>query len=220
MPRSLPRANDSVTCPDPAYPRFRALFLSRSRDACQGRRFAARPGARLRRALAPVLALALAGFLAGKSLAADELVGRPRVVDGDTLDFSGQVVRLAGIDSPEVDQTCRADGLAWPCGQEARWAALNRVGRHWVTCVPRARVADGGLTAVCYLAGRGQQDLNAWLVRRGWALAERGAEPGAEPGAAKDYLAEERAAQAEGAGIWRGAFIAPWDWRRGRRLPR
>jgi len=161
------------------------------------------------------LALALAGLLVGEPLAAAELVGRPRVVDGDTLDFSGQVVHLAGIDAPEADQTCRADGLSWPCGQEARWAALNRVGRHWVTCVPRAaRAADGSVTAVCYLAGRGQQDLNAWLVRRGWALAE----PGAEPESSKGYLAEERAAQAEGAGIWRGAFIAPWDWRRGRRL--
>lgn len=154
------------------------------------------------------LALALGTTPAGAQQA--EIVGRPRVIDVDTLDFSGRIVRLFGIDGPELDQTCRKDGLAWSCGTEARWAALNRISPHWVTCVEKARNPDGSVRAVCYLAGVGQHDLNAWLVSEGWALADRAAAP--------DYGAAEERARSARKGLWRGEFIAPWEWRRGRRL--
>ncbi len=140
------------------------------------------------------------------------IVGRPGVVDADTLDFAGRRVDLSGVDGPELEQTCGAGDTQWNCGLEARWALLNRLGRHWVTCVPEAMPreapGDGARPAVCYLAGVGQLDVAAWMVAQGWALAERGA------GSA--YLAEETAAQKSGKGLWRGVFTAPWDWRRSR----
>jgi len=143
--------------------------------------------------------------------AAEEIAGRPRVVDGDTLDFAGRVVRLYGIDAPELDQSCRAAGRDWPCGLEARWAALNRLSPHWVTCVPRGHDATGTERAVCYLAGIGQHDLGAWLLRQGWAVAEPDAEPA--------YAEAQSAAKAAAIGLWRGSFIAPWAWRLGQRNP-
>ncbi|MEE8188583.1 MAG: thermonuclease family protein [Kiloniellales bacterium] len=156
------------------------------------------------------IALILAFGLAPGPVEAGQLVGKPSVVDGDTLDFSGQAVDLYGIDAPEVEQNCHADGQSWPCGREARWAAINRISPHWVTCVERGRGADGSMTAVCYLAGVGQYDVAAWLVERGWALADRRV--------SQDYVTQERAAQAAGAGLWRGRFVPPWDWRQGKRL--
>jgi len=150
--------------------------------------------------LAPSMRPALAG----------EIVGRPAVIDGDTLDFSGRIVRLYGIDAPELEQSCRAAGRTWPCGKEARWAAINRIHPHWVTCVEKGRAPDRAILAVCYLAGIGQHDLNAWLVREGWALAGHGAAPG--------YAEQEAAARAAGKGLWRGQFVAPGDWRQGKRL--
>ncbi|MHA1599285.1 MAG: thermonuclease family protein [Alphaproteobacteria bacterium] len=141
---------------------------------------------------------------------AEEIVGKPRVVDGDTLDFSGRLVRLFGIDALEIDQTCGADGLYWACGKEAHWAALNRISPHWVTCVVRTQTSDGTTLAVCYLAGAGQFDLNAWLVEKGWAFADRDA--------TEDYVAAEDAARGAGRGLWRGTFVTPWEWRDGRRL--
>lgn len=150
------------------------------------------------------------GALAAGAVSAGDIVGRPRVVDGDTLDFAGQTVRLYGIDAPEAEQTCRAGTRTWPCGKEARWAAINRVSPHWVTCVERERSPDGGVAAVCYLAGVGQHELNAWLVAEGWALADRAV--------SQDYVALEDAARSARKGLWRGAFVPPWDWRHGRRL--
>lgn len=167
-------------------------------------------GRRPARAVAGLAAaLALLAALGGHAGAA-EIVGKPRVIDGDTLDFSGRIVRLFGIDAPEIEQTCRAAGRAWPCGKEARWAAINRVSPHWVTCVEKGQGSDGVALATCYLAGAGQWDFNAWMVAQGWALADRRAGAG--------YLAEEQAARSAGRGLWRGAFVPPWEWRRGRRL--
>ena len=141
-----------------------------------------------------------------------QIVGRPEVIDGDTLDFAGQRVNLSGIDGPELEQTCGAGAGLWSCGLEARWALLNRVGRHWVTCVSEGESAGapeaGNRVAVCYLAGVGQKDVAAWLVAQGWALAQ--------PEPASAYQAEEAAARKSGKGLWRGGFTAPWDWRRKR----
>ena len=62
--------------------------------------------------------------------------------------------------------------------------------------------------AVCRYGG---EDLNAWMVSQGWALAYRRY--------AQDYVDEEAGAKAARVGIWRGDFVPPWDWRRGKRLP-
>jgi endonuclease YncB( thermonuclease family) len=148
------------------------------------------------------------GLGAGQAGAA-EIVGRPRVVDGDSLTFAGRLVHLWGVDAPERKQTCGSPSGPWPCGEEARWALLNRVSPHWVTCVEMGEAADGAVQARCYLAGVGQQEVNAWLVAEGWALADRAVTDA--------YVAEEHKAQAAGKGLWRGAFEAPWDWRRDKR---
>ncbi len=166
-----------------------------------------RCGARL--ALLAVLTLAVIGSQS-RPAQAGEIVGRPRVIDAGRLDFSGRVVRLYGIDAPALAQGCRANGQSWPCGKEARWAAINRIHPHWVTCIEKGRAPDGAVLAVCYLAGVGQHDLNAWLVTEGWALAA--------PGNSDAYAAPEAAARAAGKGLWRGEFVPPAAWRQGQRL--
>jgi endonuclease YncB( thermonuclease family) len=171
----------------------------------------------MKRKRIPAICLAAAVTLGVSGLAAwaEEIVGKPRVVDADTLDFSGRLVRLFGIDALEIDQVCGSGGGTWPCGKEARWAALDRLSPHWVTCVAESTstgdlTAEGMTAAVCYLAGAGQLDLNAWLVEQGWALADRDATDA--------YVAAEDAARRAGRGLWRGTFVPPWEWRAGRRL--
>ena len=137
----------------------------------------------------------------------EDLSGRAVVIDGDTIDVAGSRIRLYGIDAPESKQTCRAEGQRWACGEQATRALTDRIGSKTVQCEERDRDSFGRIVAVCQLAG---QDLNAWLVAQGWALAYREF--------SEAYVAEEAAAEVAGLGIWRGAFVAPWEWRRGVRL--
>ena len=136
-----------------------------------------------------------------------ELAGRATVADGDTLTIAGERVRLHGIDAPESEQTCLARGERWRCGQAATEALAKRIAGRRIVCTERDRDRYGRIVAVCHAGGR---DVNAWMVMQGHALAYRKY--------SSAYAGQERAAKAARRGLWRGAFVAPWDWRRGDRL--
>jgi endonuclease YncB( thermonuclease family) len=139
-----------------------------------------------------------------------DVTGMPRVIDGDTIAFGNQRVRLHGIDAPESRQYCLARVAyhtsaweeRWNCGEEATFALAYEVGDHWVRCEEKDIDRYGRIVAICYV---GPYDLNALMVRKGWALAYRQY--------SKDYIDEEATAKAAGAGIWRGDFTPPWKWR-------
>ena len=57
-----------------------------------------------------VFKLALVAFLLATSPAlAETVTGTPRIVDGDTLEISGTMIRLHGVDAPEVSQPAGRD---------------------------------------------------------------------------------------------------------------
>ena len=128
-----------------------------------------------------------------------------RVIDADTVGVDGVRWRLHGIDAPESRQTCRAWGRTWDCGAAATEALMSRAAG--LSCEGSGTDRYGRSIGVCSSGG---EDLNAWLVANGWALAWRQY--------AEDYADEEEEARANGRGIHAGAYVAPWDWRRGERL--
>lgn len=135
------------------------------------------------------------------------LQGPARTVDGDTLDMGGVRVRLYGIDAPETAQSCRLEGRRWPCGRYATQALRSQIGNREVTCEERGRDSYSRLVAACSVGGR---DLSAWMIGEGWALAYRQY--------SLAYMAEESRARAARRGVWQGEFVAPHEWRKGRRL--
>lgn len=137
---------------------------------------------------------------------AETLSGRPSVIDGDTLELHGTRIRLHGIDAPESRQTCLRAGKAERCGQQAALALADRIGRRAVTCEGHSKDRYGRLLAVCKA---GNEDLNAWLVGAGWAVAYRKY--------SLDYVGQEEAARKAGRGLWGMQFEMPWDWRKGHR---
>ena len=69
------------------------------------------------------------------SAAMADITGKPRVIDGDTIEIAGERIRLNGIDTPEARQTCLDEaGKRWRCGQDATFALANMIGTHWITC--------------------------------------------------------------------------------------
>jgi endonuclease YncB( thermonuclease family) len=154
---------------------------------------------------AAVAALVLFGAVTARPSSAD-VSGEPTVIDGDTIVVASERVRLQGIDAPELHQTCTAYGQEWSCGQTAAEWLRDRLRGQQVDCIGHARDRYGRLLAVCYIGG---EDLNERIVREGWALDFRRY--------STDYLQAESAAKRGGAGIWRGQFTPPWEWRAARR---
>ena len=133
------------------------------------------------------------------------ITGNAWVIDGDTIDISGTRIRLQGIDAPEADQTCiDSKKKTRPCGSAATRELRAYIRGHELTCDPKALDRYKRVVAVCSLPDG--SDVNAWMVRQGWALAS---------GFVKIYGEED----AEGAkrGIWARNFVPPWQWREGQR---
>ena len=59
------------------------------------------------------------------------------------------------------------------------------------------------LIATCW---HGSEDLGAWMVAHGWAVAYRRY--------SLKYVGQEEQARMAKLGLWQGAFDMPWDWRR------
>ncbi len=147
----------------------------------------------------------LSGTSVESSVHAGDFYGKPRIIDGDTIELAGQRIRLHGIDAPEAKQICTREGQEYACGQEAIWALARIVEEHGVTCQQKDTDRYGRIVAVCYMA-EGQIDINALLVEQGWALAYRRY--------SMDYVDEENTAEASRAGMWAGEFMKPWEWRK------
>ena len=134
----------------------------------------------------------------------DIISGTASVIDGDTIDIHGQRIRLSAIDAVESHQPCLlADGKRWNCGRDAAFALSNKIGRAPVSCEVEGIDRYGRSVAICVLRG---EDINAWMVENGWAVAYR--HYGTQYVPAADHAREARL------GIWTSQFMMPWDWRK------
>ena len=133
-----------------------------------------------------------------------EIIGKPIITDGDSIRIDQLRIRLHGIDAPETKQLCRrADSLEYRCGILATLKLTDLIGDHWVTCNQISIDRYKRIVAVCYA---GSVNINAEMVRAGWALAYRRY--------SKEYIEEEVDARLAKRGIWEGQFTKPWEWRK------
>ncbi|MBV2184353.1 MAG: thermonuclease family protein [Rhizobium sp.] len=160
-------------------------------------------GRRLRDAIVGLSMLFL-GLLIAAKLQNDNrpiIDGQFIAVDGDTLMQAGARFRLEGIDAPEIGQSCGTDGALGACGETAKLRLADWARHRDFTCRGGERDRYGRLLVRCRA---GDQDVNAALVREGFAVSYG------------DYGREEAAARAERKGLWAGEFERPADWRRPR----
>ena len=133
----------------------------------------------------------------------ETISGRPRVVDGDTLDVAGHRIRLFGIDAAESRQTCRdGRGRTYACGAEARRALIVAIRGNAVSCTPVGE-SYGRDVAICMA---GSRDLSEVMVRNGNAIELPQHSNGR-------YADAEREARSAKRGLWAGDFQQPADWR-------
>jgi endonuclease YncB( thermonuclease family) len=135
--------------------------------------------------------------------AAADITGIPKIHGGTEIQIGGSRIKVAGIDAPSVDQLClNTHGERWTCGIAARDELIKHAGNKTWTCHTVRAETRGRLVARCEVDG---EDIQKWLARNGWALSY--------VRYSHDYDADEKAARDAKAGMWQGAFIAPWDWR-------
>lgn len=167
-------------------------------------RYSGRPRSRWRKYADYGLTAAIFGLLFVVAARLDRVETRqaegvPVINDGDSITLGTERIRLRGIDAPEYSQTCRNDGVAYPCGRRSREALSNLVAGHRVTCTGWERDRYGRLLGECSAAGI---NLNRAQVEAGWAVAYG------------DYSTEEASARRDRLGIWAGDFDRPREWRR------
>ncbi len=179
---------------------FLEAALAYQFNARQGGHRQSRPSRLLEYAVAAAFLVAIAVLAAALALVStDSLSGKAIVVDGDSLQFADQKVRLEGIDAPEFTQTCTIAGQLAECGRLARNHLRSLIaGRHVECSGWQVDKYDRPLVR-CMV---GDMDLNAAMVRDGWAVSFG------------DFELEEAQASKAARGIWNGDFIQPQDWRR------
>ena len=147
-----------------------------------------------------------------QTVQASEIVGFPKVVDGDTIHIKSYKIRLEGIDAPEMKQKCKKPYLKimffnfqkdYYCGQISKEKLIKKIGNKQVKCILLGKDRYKRYLAKCL---KGTINLNRWMVRNGYAIAYRKY--------SKIYVLDENFAKDEKLGLWSGTFIKPEKWRK------
>ncbi|ENN92301.1 putative nuclease [Bartonella bovis 91-4] len=128
--------------------------------------------------------------------------GSAIVIDGDSIRIGDVMIRLAGIDAPELRQFCGTEKDRYPCGIKAKEHLQKLIANRFVTCYWNKRDKYQRILGTCETEK--VKNINAKMVRDGWAISYYG----------YSYQKEEQKAKAQKRGIWRSYFQQPQEWRR------
>ena len=134
------------------------------------------------------------------------LSGTATVVNADLIVIAGTNIQIWGIDALEPEQICHRKGKPWACGNAATDHLRKFLKDQVITCNPRG----GEFPKVSAKCALGSLDLGAEMIGQGHALPDT-------PESKNYYMQLFREARGQGAGMFSGTYIAPWDWRQGKR---
>ena len=118
------------------------------------------------------------------------ITGKAWVVDGDGIEVAGKKIRLARLDAPEIGQTAKdRDGLEFDHGWRSKNALIREIGGKHVRVTVLGHDKYGRVLGIVTCNGK---DVNAWLVRNGYAIAAYG----------DRYKKEELEARKAKCGMW------------------
>lgn len=140
---------------------------------------------------APIFIAAVWWMAPACAAAAADIASYAFVRDDGTLKVEGKIIHLYGIHIPDAGTSCRTFIRPVRCGPRAALALDFKIGSHFVHCNRKGRREDGSIVAVCAVD---DQDLSAYLLRKGWAVAL--------PDAPIEYKTLEKIARHRGIGIW------------------
>ena len=116
------------------------------------------------------------------NILAQEIIGIPKIVDGDTVYINNYKIRLEGIDAPEIKQKCKKEKLKissiigytfykdYDCGKYSKEKLAVKVNGSKIRCISSTKDRYKRYLAKCFKDGI---NLNQWMVRSGLAVAYR-----------------------------------------------
>ena len=134
---------------------------------------------------------------------AKNIIGKAKIIDGDTIHIGENKIRLHGIDAPETKQTCLIDSKEWFCGKQSTIELRKLINDQIVKCIVNDIDIYNRFVAVCLVD---TINLNQLMVNNGWALAYRYY--------STDYIIEEKFARDHKLGIWKSQFLKPYIFRK------
>ena len=149
------------------------------------------------------------------NILAEEIIGIPKIVDGDTLKINEYKIRLEGIDAHEIKQQCKKEKLKissiigytfyknYNCGEVSKKNLDAKIFGSKIKCVSFGKDKYKRYLATCF---KDRINLNRWMVRNGHAVAYRRY--------SKDYVPDEEFAKENKLGLWKGKFLNPEKWRK------
>ena len=149
------------------------------------------------------------------NIIAEEIIGIPKIVDGDTIHINEYKIRLEGIDAPERRQKCKKEKFKissiigftfykdYNCGEVSRENLKKKVDRSKIKCISSSKDKYERYLAKCF---KDKINLNQWMVRNGHAVAYRRY--------SKEYIPDEDFAKENKLGLWQGKFLSPEKWRK------
>jgi endonuclease YncB( thermonuclease family) len=149
------------------------------------------------------LPIAVPALLFAASFAhAETITGLASVIDADTIQINGEVIRLLDVDAPQRDQLCsQALGdVTWECGREAAFALIDWIGATAVQCETDGLDRYKRHLARCSVGG---DDVAVWLADGGWAVPDQNCK-------CEAVRAASGHAAALGRGIWIEPFVLSW----------
>ena len=118
------------------------------------------------------------------------------VVDGDSLEYGAERIRLYGIDAPEYLQECRSlTGEKYPCGQKSKEFLQTLINDN-ISCKKYGKDRYGRSLKECFASDG--TSINREMVINGWAVSFN-----------DKFQKEEELAQKRQKGIWQGKFMRP-----------
>lgn len=173
------------------------------------RRFLNCPPSRRYKLISAIFFLTILSPFARADETFNDLTGRARAIDADTLEFGFKRIDLWGADAMNRFQKCLVNGQSTACGAEAWQITTNLLVATPITCEIRGKNRYHRNMAVCRNANG--VDIGQSLILRGMAVAR--------PDQMPEYETVEARARQARTGVWAGEFIDPLKWRRGERLP-
>ena len=125
------------------------------------------------------------------------------IIDGDTIKINNIKYRFSGIDTPEINQTCKKDEKIIYCGIIAKKKLIEKIGNQIPNCIAESIDRYFRVIAECFVKN---ESLSKYLVRNGYAFAYRKY--------SKKFINDEDFARKNNIGMWSMKFEYPWDWRK------